>query len=362
MQRHAYPAIIASEPRHYERFGLDPQQIKPWEDGQRTDGRAGTYEWWYFDAHLDDGTKLVIVFYTKPMTAPDKPLTPLITVDLDLADGRNVRLERTWSPDAFAASQERCDVRIGANRFQGDLHAYTIHVALEGFSADVTLTGTVPSWRPATGHMLFGAHEEHLFAWLPAVPEGTVEATITVDGATRMRRGNGYHDHNWGNVSMLKLMNNWYWARGTIGSYAIISSYITAEKEYGYATLPIFMLAKDGVISADASDKVSFRASDITTDVYTGKPVGSTIVYDYRDGKRRYVVIFTRQEDLVREKFIDRISGLKHLLARLTGFDGAYLRFAGELRLEHYLDDQLMETQHGEAIWELMYFGKVHGA
>jgi predicted secreted hydrolase len=26
-----------------------------WEDGIRTSGEKGTYEWWYFDAHLDDG-------------------------------------------------------------------------------------------------------------------------------------------------------------------------------------------------------------------------------------------------------------------------------------------------------------------
>jgi hypothetical protein len=32
------------------REGLEPTP-QPWEDGLRTDGGAGTFEWWYFDAH-----------------------------------------------------------------------------------------------------------------------------------------------------------------------------------------------------------------------------------------------------------------------------------------------------------------------
>jgi hypothetical protein len=44
--------------------------------------------------------------------------------------------------------------------------------------------------------------------------------------------------------------------------------------------------------------------------------------------------------------------------ARLAGFDGAYLRFAGELRIEHYKGEQLVDSHTDDALWELMYFGK----
>jgi len=39
--------------------------------------------------------------------------------------------------------------------------------------------------------------------------------------------------------------------------------------------------------------------------------------------------------------------------------DGAYLRFTGGLKLEHYHADQLVESEQDEALWELMYFGHV---
>jgi len=40
--------------------------VSPWEDGLRTDVDSPSFEGWYFDAHFDDGSTAVIVFYTKP--------------------------------------------------------------------------------------------------------------------------------------------------------------------------------------------------------------------------------------------------------------------------------------------------------
>ena len=48
-------ASVARTSEDYARYGLDPTTVAQWEDGARTDDRPGTYEWWYFDAHLDDG-------------------------------------------------------------------------------------------------------------------------------------------------------------------------------------------------------------------------------------------------------------------------------------------------------------------
>jgi len=79
---------------------------------------------------------------------------------------------------------------------------------------DITLTGSgCRPGAPRPGHWLFGADGEHTFAWLPAVPQGRVEATYRVGGDGGAVTGVGYHDHNWGNASMLDLMHHWYWAR-----------------------------------------------------------------------------------------------------------------------------------------------------
>jgi hypothetical protein len=342
----------------YARIGIEPGAIKPWEDGLRTDGGKGTYEWWYFDANLDGGAKLVVVFLTKEFAAIDRPLTPAIRIDLTLPDGTPTQKLEDLDATTFSASTDTCDVRIGENVFAGDLHTYRIRAQVEEVEVDVMLTGQVPAWRPETGHWLFGEPADRYFAWLPSVPQGVVEAKYRVGDRRYTSTGVGYHDHNWGNAPLPKLMHHWYWARGAAGPYSVITSYITAEKAYGYSSLPVFMLARDGNLVADDGTNVSFEELDPYTDAKTGKPVGNVTRYTYTDRDERYVVTFTRHSDLALTKMVDDLKGLKKAAAMLVGFDGAYLRFAGELRIERYRGDDLVETHTEDALWELMYFGK----
>ncbi len=350
---------LAAGPNDYERLGIKKDHIEQWEDGMRTDGRKGTYEWWYFDAHLSDGSKTVIVFYTKDIADVGKPLAPFVAITLDRPDGTH--LERKYYPTRqdFSASRERCGVRIGPNTFSGDLHTYQIHVEAQDIVCDLTLTGTVPPWRPETGYLLFGERAEHYFAWLPSVPQGDVHAVFTVGGQQEEFIGIGYHDHNWGNISMTRLIHDWYWARGKLGDYTAIASYVTAEKRYGYKPFPVFMLAHKGQVVAADDSKVSFSASDFHDDEELGKPVANVLVYDYKDGDLRYVLTFKWEKTILRIKLVEGIQGINALLARLVGFDGTFMRFTGDVAIGHYEGDKLVGLEHEEAIWEQMYFGRV---
>ncbi|WP_423463645.1 lipocalin-like domain-containing protein [Promicromonospora sp. MS192] len=351
------PARLGSTPEDYARLGIAPGHIEPREDGMRTDGSAGTYEWWYFDAHLADGAKLVVVFFTKQFTDLKKSLDPTIRIDLTLPDGTAIQKLVEFDPEAFSASTEACDVRIGDNVFAGDLHRYTIRATLEDVEVDIALTGQVPAWRPETGYWNFGDDGDY-FAWLPSVPQGAVDVTYSAGGRAVTTSGVGYHDHNWGNASMLDLMHHWYWARGAAGPYSVIASYITAEKRYGYAELPVFMLVRDGQLIGDDGAKVTFEELGRYTDQHTGKPVGNVTRYTYTDGDERYVVTYNRHHDLTASKFVDNLEGPKKAAAKLARFDGAYLRFTGEMRVERYKAGQLVESHAADALWELMYFGK----
>ena len=115
---------LAGRPADYQKLGINPVEVAQFEDGQRIGTEKGRYEWWYFDAHLDDGATVVVVFYTKPNVSPNGPLAPRITINLTLPDGRRLEKLHDTTADQFTASKEGCDVRIGTNRFVGDLRRY----------------------------------------------------------------------------------------------------------------------------------------------------------------------------------------------------------------------------------------------
>src|SRR5258707_7385345 len=119
-------AVMANSDADYERLGLSRTSIAPWEDGARTDDSAGTYEWWYFDAHLADGAKLVVTFMNKDIAEPHKPLSPLLRLDLDLPDGRHFEKLVHYPPGQWSTAKDHADVRLGGNPFNRRLHRYPV--------------------------------------------------------------------------------------------------------------------------------------------------------------------------------------------------------------------------------------------
>lgn len=351
----------ADRDEDYVRLGLRRDRVEPWEDGMRTPGGPGSYEWWYFDSHLDDGSSLVITFYTKLMLKPKGPEAPLVTVDLDRPGRPTRHVMVPANASEFSASKDRCDVRVKGNYFRGDLHTYRIEVADDRIAIEVELVGTVPSWRPGAGCTYFGAHDEHFLAWMAAVPQGRVTATITEKGSAPITlTGVGYHDHNWGDVVMSKLINHWYWGRAQAGPYSVVMAYIYAEERYGRTEVPQFLLAKDGRVVADDASKVRLTLEDVATDPKSKKPVANRIIYDYpQDDQTRYRVIFQRGQTILDYQFIDLVTGFKHILARAAHVDGSYLRFSGTVTVERYVGGQLDERASDPGIWELMYLGHV---
>jgi hypothetical protein len=350
---------LADRPADYQKLRIDPVEVAQFEDGQRIGTEKGRYEWWYFDAHLDDGAVVVVVFYTKPNVSPNGPLAPRITINLTLPDGRRFDKLRDTAPDQFSASKEGCDVRIGTNRFVGDLCRYRIAAAIEEISVEIDLTGAVRAWRPKSGHIYFGAEgREKLFAWLPSVPQGVADVRYKIGNEEYCASGSGYHDHNWGDVPMQMLMHNWYWARAKAGPYTVIASHITATEAYGYETQIVYMLARDDEIVADDDGGVSFEIARVATDDKTGKPVADITRYTYRNGDACYIVTFERQRTILQANFTERMPFIKRLIAKVVGFDGAYHRFTGKVIIEKFEKDVRVELFDDHAIWELMYFGK----
>jgi hypothetical protein len=275
---------LAAAPSDFAALGLG-KQILAWEDGRRTPQSDEYFEWWYFDGLLDDGTIVVVWFGDNWFYGSHKR-----AVDIDLTPpGKPTRhILRTFDePGSF--SKEAADVRIGSNRFKGDLDTYSIQVdpaETEGVGCDLVLKRRVASYRPATGYIEAG---QQFFAWLAAAPEGAVTGTLTVDGVTRNVTGSGYHDHNWGNVSPAKLFDNWWWGRGTSGGQTVIASAIHGKAGVGGTSVPLLFIADGTQVEVDAFGpdvSVTEGAPAPHPDPRHERPIGSGVAFSTKDGGR----------------------------------------------------------------------------
>lgn len=334
-------STIGGHPQHYEKLGITEGKISEWEDGMRTTGDPGTFEWWYFDAHLNDGSTLVIVFQTKVITMAHADFSPAVSIEFETPDGKKISEIIHTTPENFYASKDTCDVRIGECSFVGNLKEYDIHFKNDKIEATVHLTGTVPAYRPASGAMFFGDDDEYHYAWLPSIPDGNLVADITIDEQTTHYTGTGYHDHNWGNKGINELFAYWYWGRARIGKYQLITSQNIAKKQYGYNGLPTFFLSEgDKILAQDTFRYLTFKAEDRIIDPATGVPIDNRLIYDYNDGSVHYRVTYERDRNIN-----ENISA-----------QWAYLRFTGKVTVEKLENGVVVEADVGSsAIWELMY-------
>ena len=343
------PIFPFTSPEDLAREGLT-ETVKIWEDGLRADTGRGSFEWWYFDAHLDDGSTAVIVFLTKPLLERNGPLKPGVSLTITRPDGTKVLEFPLYAPELFRASKETCDVRIADSWVRGNLHQYQLHAETGELAADLTFTGIVPPWRPGAGKVGFG-DADHYFAWLPAIPHGTVSGTLTYDGQTVPVSGAGYHDHNWGNVGLNSVLDHWYWGRANLGGFTVIFVEQIAARAYGSKKMPVFMLAKGNRILTGDGDPLRLEKSDFVTHS-GGREYPRQLDFIW-ENEGRSVHLALRQPELIEgTSLLTLFPTWKQKILRLFA-NPYYFRFNADLELT--IDfDEVQAHERGPALYEIM--------
>lgn len=351
-------ARLANNTIDYERLELDKSIIKPWEDGMRTEGKKGSYEWWYVDSEFDDGTTIVVVFYTKDHFDINGPARPTVDIEINYANGKNLKGSiNEHRGVVLNASKTECNVSIKNSFLKYQDNHYILHYDDGQIKYEAIMTSTLQMWRPGTGHTLFGDDESKYFAWFVAQPSSKIEATLNVDGVSKELHGTGYHDHNWGNVSMNKLINHWYWGRAKVGNYHIIACDIIAEKEYGYKRLPIIMIAKNGKLITDDQSITTIKRNDTILHPDTKKFMDNHLTYEQQiSDNEKYTIEFIRNRDIICDSLLNKISPIKRNVAKLLGANPTYTRVLGEVKMTIVLDN-ISEVIKNEGLWEQMFFG-----
>ncbi len=355
--RKASPFILTNTPEMMAHEKVAPQ-MEPWEDGLRQGTQPGNYEWWYFDANLDDGSKFVAAFFTKPNALSIGPLKPFVSLTLTRPDGTRIAESIHVKPSQFSASKSGCDVRIGNSHVSGDLDTYILKAAGKRLKADLTFRRIAPSWRPGAGKAYFDRGLKTYMGWVVPVPSGSVEGTISWPDGTLTAKGSGYHDHNWGNYPFYLVFDYWFWGRAHINDYTVLFFDAVGLKKWGRKHLPLFMTAKrDRIIMADPKHYTVTPGRLLADTVEHGRRIPEKLVIHAESDEARVDLTLSDARSMGRDDVLGAIpiEWLSNLLRPL--FNPWYLRF--ESQADGRVTTSIATDElRGEGIYEIMLLGK----
>lgn len=343
----------------YKKLGISDKEIEMWEDERRDDDRSGHWEWWYFDAIMDDGTAVVIQFLQK--SAPnvlDNIAHPTVSFKITLPDGTAYNEMPSYSIDECAYGSGKCDVAFGPNKFQGDLKNYHLHVdPVNGIAADLKLTSLTQPFRPGTGYFDFGNDGQDYYTWLCVVPKGEVSGTLTIAGKTINVHGYGYHDHQWGSMNYIQAWNNWTWARQSFDDYTLLVFDMISSKASDYQRFPLaFIQDKNGKIIFENTKDADYQVLNSYYDDSVDKeyPKISQYKFNQNDIQVTYRLSVLKTLETM-DAFLKMPQPQQESFSKL-GLHPTYARYLskGELKIES--NDKTIERS-GELINEFMYPG-----
>lgn len=346
----------------YKRLGLTRGVVQPWEDGQRDNYRKNAFEWWYFDAILDDGTKIAACYCTKtqPFTFV-KGAHPSVSVHITDADGKEYRANhRKFKKDEISFSKEGCDVKLGPHVFKGDLQDYHIKAEpVDGLGFDVTLTKQGSSWRPGTGYIGFGENAdgrpEKYFTWTCMVPRGRVEGTVTINGKTHHITGTGYHDHQWGDTIQFQFLNNWLWSRQQTKDYGLVVFDFIMNTKYDHARIPLVFLQNNaGDILFQSIEGVQCEVLDEIDQPVVGCPFPKTTRYVFHDDKGQTLEYTLKVKQILDDRNIYK--GVPFFMRSMfAGSHPKYGRYVADGQFTLRRADGSTISDGGDLIYEFAY-------
>jgi hypothetical protein len=334
--------IKADRDEDYLRFGVDRLNISASEDGRRLELASENFEWWYFDAILEDKTIVCLALFINHYIFP--LVSPIVGLSIKLANEEKTRSVLCYFPGMPIAQTNNCDVKIGVNSFVGDLSTCAISVSVDELSVDVALKRTTndpPPIRVGTGYLLFEKDgKESLFGWLAAFPSGQAHVKYRIGGTEYESKGYGYHDHNWGNSKLQKLVSRWYWAKARVDQYTVVAAAFSCSPDYGSTQIHQLTIADGANVIFESGTDIAFSTGATSVDPVTHIPIPEFIRFGFQLQGLACSVTFSFQETIRQLSF--------------TG-NGGYCRFLGKVEIVIPDSNGTTQTFNGSGLWELMW-------
>jgi len=188
-------------------------------------------QWWYFDAVLDNGHRLVTFFLPKVYGAIDDHEfgLPILDIVLRKPGGETIRERRFFSPTELKTVPNNfgayfgsdCSASFTKGSGRKDLGCYHLIATAGRITYDIKLEPELPPWAPVSSsgkapRLMMMLTRGSIFTkdymyYVPFVPRGRLTGQITVDGEPLNARGIAYHEQGIISFPLHEVVPAWYW-------------------------------------------------------------------------------------------------------------------------------------------------------
>jgi len=343
-------------------------RLGPEEDGDHYLPERDFFEWWYFDAAFTNGYTLVAILHSSLYNVADhKP-----TVDLRVytPDGRRWSGIGRFEREALAGSRERCDLHIADCHACGDGSHYWLRLRQGEIEAELEFRGRVPGWKPGTGYLFRDEASGRFFRWVVPLPRAQVTGWLRVGKEKLTVTGQGYHDHNWGNVYLPTAFSRWTWGRVLAGDWTLIFGDVVGQGAAPVHVTP-FMLSRGDKILLE-TDRIRIEYQEPAREPCTGAGYFRRLHLTTAAGPALELTLTARRAmdaldfaaphlSLARPHHLRKAAETVFYLAQKTALTGrlaawllgkgSYLRWQADYRLD-LPGYEVVET--GQALYEVM--------
>lgn len=221
------------------------------------------FEWWYFDAHLDNGDHFVVMYSTNDTRL--KPRQPSVRLNIYEESGGSIWELKEYEEKDISVSYDKCDVKMGDEYCIDKGEYYELYTYINGNGALLKFYPEKPHWtRPAT---------KNVMGWTVAIPTGRVEGHLIKNNVKIEVKGSGYHDHNWGSNPMSAMFKNWYWGKVHTEEYTI--DYGLMIPNLGNKPLlAMLVIDKDGAVFEPTEKSMLFQTKAKLNSIFFEEELG----------------------------------------------------------------------------------------
>lgn len=352
-------ARLMTLPEDFKKLGIMPNAVESWEDGRRNGNGAGLNEVWYFDATMNDGTKVVVGF--RPKTVDGMAATgdsPNVNINIVMPDGTEYKELLCVPAEESEHGRDSCYVKYGPHSAIGDLKNYdVVYSPVNGLGCNLHYECLVKPFRPGgTAYVALGDNDEFYYTDM-SIPKSKVSGTITVNGETIEVEGLGYHDHQWMNIHPFMAWHHWVWGRLYAEEFTVvIYDFVTAEK-FGFTRIPILgIMNGDGDVIFDNTQPVEWEV-ELYHQKELNKDFPKKMSYKFNDNGKTVLLSIEWVQEIEVRNWYDYYSKEQQKAFDELGIQPTYMRYYAKADLT-IIENGTETHRTGDMIYEFNYIGK----